>query len=491
MFDPAEITHAVFVESLRREGIKWSKYIPHKPTPQQRKFLALNCKEALYGGAAGGGKSDALLMAGLQYADYPGYAGIIFRKTYQDLALAEGLIPRSHEWLMTTDAKWDDKTKTWHFPNGSSLSFGYLDGHLDHFRYQGSAYQFIGFDELTQHMESKYRYLFSRLRSIVGVKVPLRMRGTSNPGGVGHAWVKRRFINPKSRKPGTEFIPAKVMDNPHLNINEYIDSLGYLDDTTMAQLLNGDWDVTSDNALVFHMFDRGTHMIEPPSYDPDYYGGVWAGVDPGMRDHYAVSIWAREKGGIGWWKLDEFYRTGGTTLEFLPMFRKLQEVYRCKRWFVDKRKNDDIKDLRSGGLPAVPNLELYAEDRKHTIRPMLGVLVDLWKHDEIHISPRCKWTAEELENYHYEEIDDKNAGENPVDFKNHLMDADRYCLVSVEDVPALRSRYRRPPDMAPRERIRIQPAKIGTALDYFKAQEEKFARAEQRMNRGGRWRSRT
>lgn len=493
-FDQEHIKRSILVESLRREGIKWSRYIPHEPTPQQRKFLALKCKEALYGGAAGGGKSDALLMAALQYADVPGYSAILFRKTFADLNLSEALIPRAHEWLAGTDAKWDEKTKTYHFPAPASLSFGYLETALDHFRYQGSAFQFLGVDELTQHKQNQYKYLFSRLRRLVGIDIPLRAWSSSNPGGIGHAWVKRNFILPwrrrggkplKSGEKGSDFVPAKVYDNPFLDVDEYIDSLGYLDTTTMAQLLDGDWDITDDNPLVYPLFERETHMVEPPSYDPAYYGGVWAGVDPGTRDHYAVSIWAREKSGIGWWKLDEFYKTGGTTLEFLPLFRKLQEVYQCKRWWVDKRKPEDIKDLKSGGLPAAPNLEWYAEDKKHTIRPMINVLVDLWKHEEIRISNRCKWTAEELELYHYEEIGDKNAGETPVDFKNHLMDADRYCIVSVENVPALRARYRKPPDMKPRDRNLVRTTKIGTAHDYLAAQEKRFG--EQRTTRLNRY----
>ncbi len=481
-FDP-ELKRRIVAEELRREGIKWTKYIPHEPTEPQKRFLKLDCKEALYGGAAGGGKSDAVLMAALQYADTPGYSAIIFRKTFSDLTLSDALIPRSHEWLAGTDAKWDDKTKTWHFPSSATLSFGYLDTILDHYRYQGSAFQFIAFDELTQHVESKYRYLFSRLRKLAGSKVPLRMWNTSNPGGVGHAWVKRRFISNKTRPVGTEFIPARVDDNPYLDREEYVNSLSYLDEITKAQLLSGDWNVTDDNRLVYAAFDRDIHVSEPPSYDPSYYEQVVAGVDPGTRDHFAVVILARLKGGKGWWMLDEFYRTGGTTLEFLPEFRQLQKRYRCRRWWVDKEKPNDRKDLRSGGLPAVPNLVIYSEDRKHTIRPMIGVVLDIIKHDELHISPKCQWTLMEMEQYQYKEAEDKNAGENPIDFKNHLMDAMRYAICSVEDVPALRARYRRPPNMQPKEVSKtryITPTVIGSARDYLVAQEKKFGEREQK-----------
>lgn len=496
-FDPQEIQKAVLLESLRRDGIKWSKYIPHEPTRRQRVFLKLNRKESLYGGAAGGGKSDALLMAALQYVDVPGYSAILFRKTFSDLNLAEALIPRAREWLTATDAKWDAQNHTWHFPSGAQLSFGYLDQEGDEYRYQGAAFQFIGFDELTQHKQKKYKYLFSRLRRLKSNVVPLRMWSSSNPGGIGHAWVKRNFIIPwrkrgrrllRDDEVGSEFIPAKVSDNPHLDVDEYIDSLGYLDEVTMAQLLDGDWDVTDDNALVYHPFDRSTHVEEPPSYDPNYYGKVVAGVDPGTRDHYAVVIMAREKSGKGWWMLDEFYRTGGTTLEFLPEFRALQKKYQCSRWYVDREKPNDWKDLRTGGLPAIPNTVIYAEDKKHTVRPMIGVVLDILKHDEFRMSPKCKWSLEEIENYSYKEAEDKNAGENPIDFKNHLMDAMRYAICSCEDVPALRARYRRPPDMVPRERIRVQPTKVATAQEYLAAQDKRMDQAQRTRGRMSRFR---
>src|SRR5439155_6373928 len=90
---------------------------------------------------------------------------------------------------------------TWKFPSGAVLRFGYLDTALDIYQYQSAEFQFIGFDELSQFKENDYRYLFSRLRKAKGIDVPLRMRSGSNPGGVGHEWVKKRFIE-EGRKEG-------------------------------------------------------------------------------------------------------------------------------------------------------------------------------------------------------------------------------------------------------------------------------------------------
>lgn len=221
---------------------------PRIPTPRQALFLcnkANRVREALYGGAAGGGKSDALLMAALQYVHVPGYRALILRKTFSDLALPGAIMDRAMHWMAGTDAKWNGSTYTWTFPSGATLTFGYLQTSKDKFRYQGSEFQFIAFDEETQFLEDDYTYLFSRLRRLKGAKVPLRMRGASNPGGIGHAWVKKRFmkfpVNPRTGQRRL-FVSAKITDNPHLDQDEYIINLQELGKLERERLLNGDWD---------------------------------------------------------------------------------------------------------------------------------------------------------------------------------------------------------------------------------------------------------
>jgi predicted phage terminase large subunit-like protein len=272
------------------------RYVPHAPTDHQAAFLCLEHLEALYGGAAGGGKSDALLMAALEYVHVPGYAALLFRRTYKDLALPEALMDRADQWLRGGDAHWNGMEKRWEFPAGSTLSFGYLEHEADKFRYQGAAFQFIGFDELTQFTESQYRYLFSRLRRLRGSEVPLRMRAASNPGGEGHEWVRARFID-GGRADGRVFIPAKLDDNPHVDRAEYERSLAQLDPVTREQLRHGNWDVRAQGP----MFDRGWFKIideapsgcrwvrywdlaateAKPGKDPDFTAGAKLGTKDG------------------------------------------------------------------------------------------------------------------------------------------------------------------------------------------------------------------
>jgi len=278
--------------------------IPHSPTPKQAAFLILDGMEALYGGAAGGGKSDALLMASLQYIDVPGYAALLLRRRITDSSLPGAILTRSHEWMTESDAKWNGEKRTWTFPSGATLTFGYLDRPQDKFRYQSSEFQFIGFDELTQFEEEEYTYLFSRLRRRAALDVPLRMRGASNPGGVGHDWVRRRFLI-EGHAHGRWFIPARVDDNPHLDREEYMRSLASLDHLTRAQLLEGDWNVGDDGLLTFEEItacEADTLWSNEESSD-ETRCELYVGVDVGRTRDLTV-IWTWERIGDVFWCRD-------------------------------------------------------------------------------------------------------------------------------------------------------------------------------------------
>lgn len=273
-------------------------WCPHLPTEKQIKFFQRNEREVLYGGAAGGGKSDALLMAALQYVDVPGYAAILFRRTYQDLSLPGALMDRARAWL-TGKASWNEQKKLWTFPSGALLAFGYLDTAADKYRYQSSEFQFIGFDELTQFGESEYLYLFSRLRRGSTSTVPLRMRGATNPGGIGHDWVRRRFIDePDDRV----FVSAALSDNPHLDQNEYRQSLANLDDTTRRQLLDGDWTANDDGLLDYDLIEscQDDSTLWPDGVCPGGRPELYLGLDVGRTKDLSV-LWTWEKVGDVCW----------------------------------------------------------------------------------------------------------------------------------------------------------------------------------------------
>jgi predicted phage terminase large subunit-like protein len=291
-------TSASLKKQLFLNTVLLNPYIPHKPTIKQAQFLLLDNKEALYGGAAGGGKSDALLMAALQYVTIPGYSAILFRRTFRDLSLPGALLDRSKEWLAGTDASFRGQENCWVFPSGAKLAFGYLDTETDKYRYQSAEFQYIGFDELTQFTEDQYRYLFSRLRRLEKSHVPLRMRAASNPGGIGHDWVKQRFMV-EGLTYNRIFIPAKLVDNSFIDQSSYIESLNNLDPITRRQYLEGDWsakhggsifrrewfeiihEAPSDVAKVRY-WDKAATKPKDSNKDPDYTVGALLGYKNGQ-----------------------------------------------------------------------------------------------------------------------------------------------------------------------------------------------------------------
>lgn len=286
------------------------RYVPIRPTPRQNAFLRLANDEAFYGGAAGGGKSYALLAAALQYADVPGYNALLLRRAYPDLSQPEGLIPTSREWL-EGKAHWDGGERRWTFPSGATLTFGFFKHEDDFRRYMGPSYHFVGWDEMTQFEELWYRRLFSRVRrgqdkgsSPDGVRlsdVPLRVRGAANPGGVGHRWVKRHFIDDETRAPGATFIRSRLEDNPHID-EDYEAMLKRLGQVDYQRLRWGDWEATDggylfsnadwqlieadavpDPVAIVRFWDLAASEPSSSYPDPDWTAGVLMSLDTDGR----------------------------------------------------------------------------------------------------------------------------------------------------------------------------------------------------------------
>jgi len=265
-------------------------YIPFQPFDKQIEFIVSEEREVFFGGAAGGGKSISLLMAALQFVRESNYAALLLRRTYPELTQEGGLIDIAHQWLDDTDAVWSEQKKRWRFPSGATLQFGHMEHESDRERYQGSSFHFIGFDELTQFTETQYRFMFRSLRKDEDDWLPLRMRATGNPGGVGHQWVKERFIDGDKR-----FISSTWRENPYLNREEYEKALNELDWVTRRRLKHGDWNVTPEGGLFkrtwFRIHDNPPKIFRKVRFwdlaatpkgdgkDPDFTVGLLLGLD--------------------------------------------------------------------------------------------------------------------------------------------------------------------------------------------------------------------
>lgn len=242
-----------------------------RPLAQQELALRSAVYELLFGGAAGGGKTDLLLVAPLRWVEHKGFKALLLRRSFPELERT--LIARSRELYPRLGGQYNAQRHEWVFPSGARISFGYAERDSDVLRYQGAEYSFLGFDELTHFSEAIYRYLTSRARSSDGL--PIRLRSTTNPGGPGHEWVRARFgawlNHPRVAAFGEPrwydsdgkecardaegalsrtFVPASLGDNPYLPA-EYRAQLAALDPVTRRQLLDGDWDARPAKGLYF------------------------------------------------------------------------------------------------------------------------------------------------------------------------------------------------------------------------------------------------
>ena len=235
----------------------------------QTDFLAAPERDVLYGGAAGGGKSYAMLIDPLRFAHRAAHRALILRRSMPEL---RELIDKSRELYPKAfpGCKYKEVEKLWNFPSGAKVEFGFLERDADVYRYQGQAYSWIGFDEIT-HLPTEFgwNYLASRLRTTDSDITPY-MRCTANPGGVGATWVKKRYIDPHppnesfvgEDRLSRKFIPARLDDNPYLaEDGRYEEMLQALPPTQRKQLLEGNWDVNEGAA--FTEFEQDVHVITP------------------------------------------------------------------------------------------------------------------------------------------------------------------------------------------------------------------------------------
>ena len=378
-------------------------------TPLQHRFMTAAEDEVLFGGAAGGGKSFGQLADALRYAlCYPGSRQLLLRRTLPELE--SSLIRTAQELFPAALYHYISSRHTGVFVNGSVLDFGYCDSERDALRYQSTEYDVIRFDELTHFTEGMYLYLMSRLRG--STPYPRQMKSTTNPGGIGHDWVKRRFIDPAPPDTPIEdglgscrFLPARVQDNRFLMEADpnYILRLQRLPERERRALLEGDWDLCEGR--FFSRWRREEHICTPFTV-PDHWRRYFA-LDYGL-DMLAGLLIAEDEQGF-FYVIREVYQSGLIVSEAA---RAIRSVWKgnCYAppdlWSRQKDSGKALADLfREQGVPLTrvsaaraPGWALLQEwlmprpDRDGVLRPRLRVFSTCC--NLIRCLPALEWDAD-------------------------------------------------------------------------------------------------
>jgi hypothetical protein len=305
------------------------------PGPQEE-FCSRGEYEVFFGGAKGPGKTDCLLMEATRDVGHPRYHGLILRRTYPRL---QEIIDRCWQWYPKLGGVFRAGEYRWYFPSGAKITLGHVQHEEDKRNYHGKEFHFIGFDELTEFTETQYQFILANVRRSFN-DLTMRIRSTSNPGGVGHVWVKLRFIDvcqpaefieylggdnqvhrmgiPKTYiDPGTgmsrSFVPATVHDNPSIMVNDplYVNRLMSLSTVERKRLLEGIWDVFENQA--FPELSQRVHGCDPFPIPPEW-------------EKICVMDWGYAKPfSIGWYAVD-----------FDGMLYRYREWYGCKDGEADK-----------------------------------------------------------------------------------------------------------------------------------------------------------
>jgi len=333
-------------------------WYPH-PGPQTT-FCKSWQDEVLFGGAAGPGKTDCLIMEAARFVDRPQYHGLIARRTFPQL---QEIIDRCHKYYPLIGGEWRAGEHRWYFPKGGKVSLGHCQNENDHYNYQGKEYQFIGLDEAGQFLPKQILYLFSRIRA-GGENLPKRMRYASNPGGPGHQFLKDRFrigeypeghvtqwedvkveIAPNviiEERISRVFIPGRLSDNPSLLVNDpgYVARLMQLPEIERMRLLKGIWDAFEGQAFIELNYEtHGADEFDIPPEWPRYRSFDWG---------YSAPF------SVGWWAVDYD-----------------NKLYRYREWYGGKKDEGRQKyvGLRMSATEIARGIiEREAEERQHGIR---------------------------------------------------------------------------------------------------------------------------
>ncbi len=442
----------------------------YQPFARQQEFHKSKAKYRLFGGAAGPGKTKALLWeAVLQANAFPGVNTLLLRRTFPEL---EGSLLREFRRSVPREMyeKYNDTKHLVTWKNGSTTRFGYCRGENDVYQYQGDELLFIGFDELTHFSLKQWQFLTSRNRCPVVGTFPC-MAGASNPGNIGHAWVKALWVDGRPpagferpelyRAEDYEFIRAKISDNPiYAKDAEYRRTLEALPDALRRAFLEGDWDVFAGQ--YFDVFDPGRHTQRAEELGIEEWWPKWISLDWGFQHPSAVYWHAKAPDGrlITY---REFVQSGlsprmlgQAILERCERDEKIGQVFLSPDAFAHRTAEASIAEqlgevLAAGGLPE----PAAADDDR------IGgwqLLYSLFEGDRCVIAENCAKLIECIpmlvrDEKHVEDIR-KMDGDDPAD-------GWRYGIVTMMRSAAVR----RPLGVAVEERLREAEERQGRAMD--------------------------
>lgn len=435
--------------------------IPYEPQPRQVVYHNTNdIDELLYGGAAGGGKSEATIWDALKYAmEYPGSRQIIFRRTFPDLQ--RSIIARTVTVYPKELGKYNQSKHEWLFINGSIIELAYFDNDGHKANYQGAEYDVIRWEELTQFEEGWYQYMKSRLRG--STPYPRYIKSTTNPGSVGHAWVKRHFIDvgewekvhhihecddngdplfhPDTGEPIISrriFVPAKVQDNPALLANDpnYIVRLMQLPEQERKQLLDGDWDTFSGQ--YFSEFSRALHVVEPFDIPSDWKR--FRAMDEGYHDPF-VCLWiALDPQGTAY-LYREFVKSKLLTSEQIEMVHLNSGVERYEYTVADtsfwnRSKTENVTPAELFAKKSIPLVQAKKErvngwkrlrEWMHPLDALDHVTGKMYKKVNLKIFSTCTKAIEAIPSMVHDDKMVEDVAAHPLD---HVPDALRYWCMS-------------------------------------------------------------
>jgi len=455
-----------------------------RPQPRQAAFMSRPEYEALYGGAAGGGKSDALVMEALRQVNVPHYKALILRKTYPQLT---ELIDKTRTYYPRAfpGAKYNETRHTWTFPSGARVIFGAMQHTADRTKYQGQAYDYIAFDELTHFTQEEYMYLFSRNRPS-GPGTRVYIRSTANPGGVGHGWVKERFITAGppmtpiseeiqwtmpdgtvvSQKQSRIFVPSTVFDNKALLENDplYVQRLASMPEAERQALLYGNWDTFSGQVFTEWRNDptryddrRYTHVIKPFLVPSDW--AIWCGFDWGYSRPFSVGWYAVDHE-RRMYRIREYYGCTGTPnvgvkMEPTEVARKIREIEYDDPNLRNRRINrvGDPAIWQADGQESIGSLmerqRVYWEKGDHArlsgkMQVHHRLAFDIDGVPMLYVFDTCKHFIRTVPNLTYDERDVEDID---TDGEDHIYDELRYvCMANPIAPPVRRTEPPRPYD---------------------------------------------